>query len=113
MNSEKMCLLERVLRASGFVMVHNGQQNPGQIILPPEEVACFTRKYRLTIDGEFVNTWVTFKYDRRSQFADFEVYSREPETRGREKMVLGSSDLGLGVDVKEETKKELEVKKAA
>lgn len=86
MSQNRMCLLERLLRANGFRLIHDGQRNPGQIQLPPEEVALFTRQYRLYLDGEPVNTWVKFTYDNRSQFADFEIHSREPGLKGREKM---------------------------
>ena len=105
MTNGKMCLLEKVIMKSGFVLVHDGQRNPGQFILPPEEIKCFTRKYRLKSDGEFLNTWIVFKYDQRSQMADFEIYSREPETAGREKMVLGEE---LSKVIEEEEKKEVE-----
>lgn len=84
----KMCLLERLLRDNGFVLVHDGQRNPEQIELPPEEVRFFTREYRLKLDGQFVNTWVKFIYDNRSGTVDFEIHSREPHTRGREKLTL-------------------------
>lgn len=93
----KMCLLERLVRFYGGVLVHDGQRSPGQFQLPPEEVAFFTRKYRLTMDGEFINTWITFKYDNRSQFADFEIHSKEPELKGRGKMVLREDDRGAEV----------------
>ena len=88
MNEPKMCLLERFFRNNGFKLVHDGQKNPGQFQFSPEEVRYYTRKYRLQIDHEWQNTWVVFKYDERSQFADFEIYSREPNNRGREKMVM-------------------------
>jgi len=92
METQKMCLLERFFRDNGFKLIHDGQRNPVQFQLPPEEVRFFTRKYRLSIDGHFVNTWVVFKYDERSQFADFEMYSKEPELRGREKMIFGMEE---------------------
>jgi len=88
MESLKMCLLERFFRNNGFRLVHDGQHNPGQFQLAPEDVKCFTRKYRLQMDKEWLNTWVVFRYDERSQVADFEIYSKEPNHRGREKMIL-------------------------
>ena len=85
---EQICLLENTLKRLGFVLTHDGQRNPGQFKLPPEEVRCFIRKYRLKLDNRFVNTWAVFKYDERSQFADFEIMSREPETWGKQKVIL-------------------------
>jgi len=84
----QMCLLEKTFRKLGFVLTHDGQRNPGQFKLPPEEVRCFIRKYRLKIDGQWVHTWVVFKYDERSQFADFEITSREPDAWGKQKILL-------------------------
>lgn len=99
MTEQNMCLLEKVLRESGFKLIHDGQNNPGQFKLPAEKINVFTRKYRLQIDGEWQNTWATFHYDERRKFAgiplwDFEVYSKEPNTRGREKMMLSTADKG-------------------
>lgn len=90
MNNHRMCLLERFFKEHGFVLVHDGRRNPCQYKLPPSEVSCYTMKYQLKMDGEFVNTWVVFKYDNRSRFADFEIYSKEPKTAGREKMILNA-----------------------
>lgn len=84
--TEQGCLLERTFIRLGFVLIHDGQRNPGQFNLPPEEIRCFTRKYRLKIDNEFVNTWAVFMYDERSQFADFEIMSREPDLWGKQKI---------------------------
>lgn len=84
----RMCLMEKLFIGLGFVLIHDGQRNPGQFNLPPEEVKFFTRKYRLSLDGEFVNTWAVFRYDERSNFADFEITSREPMTRGKQRIIL-------------------------
>jgi len=84
------CLLEKTLKRLGFVLTHDGQRNPGQFKLPPEEIRCFVRKYRLKLDGEFVNTWAVFKYDDRSEFADFEITSREPKMWGRQKVIMAT-----------------------
>ena len=86
----QVCLLEKTLKRLGFVLTHDGQRNPGQFKLPPEEVRCFTRKYRLKLDGEFVNTWAVFKYDERSEFADFEIMSRAPNNWGKQKVILAT-----------------------
>lgn len=91
------CLLEKVLKEAGFKLIHDGQHNPGQFNLPTEEVTTFIRKYRLQIDGQWQNTWATFHYDKKRKFVgapvwDFEIYSKEPETRGREKMMLNTAD---------------------
>ena len=89
MAKENICLLEKVIQQSGFKLIHDGTKNPIQVQLNPEDVTCFTRKYRLQIDGIWHNTWIVFKYDSRKNFmgiqtSDFEVYSREPGYRGRE-----------------------------
>lgn len=89
--SDYMCNLERLLIRAGFRLVHDGQKNPGQFILPREEVKFFTRKYRWFLEGVFVNTWVVFKYDRRNSddwSVNFEFYSRDPGIKGREEMSL-------------------------
>jgi hypothetical protein len=91
------CLLEQILKETGFKLVHDGQANPGQFNLPAEEIITFTRKYRLQLDGLWQNTWVTFHYDERRKFLgvplwDFEIYSKEPDTKGREKMLLNISE---------------------
>lgn len=96
----KMCLLERILRSNGFILVHDGQQNTEGAQLIDDGVSFFIRKYRLKMDGEFVNTWIKFIYDDRSQYVDFEIYSKDKETRGREKMVLGKES--LKVEAKDE-----------
>ena len=89
MTEPQMCLLERLFIKVGFELIHDGQRSPEQVQLPPEEVACFTRKYRLKMaDGKFVNTWAKFSYDKRKALADFQVYSRDPDLKGREKMLL-------------------------
>ena len=88
--SGRICLLEKTLIKAGFVLIHDGQRNPGQFKLPPEEVKCFVRKYRWKVDGVFVNTWAVFKYDERSQFADFEIMSREPNIWGKQKVILAT-----------------------
>lgn len=85
----RMCRLERLFPKLGFVLLHDGSKSPKDFILPPEEVAFFTRKYRLKIDGKFVNTWATFRYDgRKGSYAEFELYSKDPDTRGREKLLM-------------------------
>jgi hypothetical protein len=89
--SEYKCNLERLLIKAGFRLIHDGQKNPGQFTLPPEEVKFFTRKYRWFLEGVFVNTWVKFMYDRRNSEeweVKFEFYSRDPDIQGREEMSL-------------------------
>lgn len=92
-----ICLLEKILKKTGFKLTHDGQRNPGQFQFPAEEITCFTRKYRLQMDGEWQNTWATFHYDERRKFMgmplwDFEIYSKEPGTQGREKMLLNIAE---------------------
>lgn len=89
--SDYMCNLEKLLVKAGFRLIHDGQKNPGQFTLPPQEVKFFTRKYRWFLEGVLVNTWVVFKYDRRNSddwMVNFEFYSRDPGIKGREEMSL-------------------------
>lgn len=90
--SGRMCMLEKLLAGNGFKLIHDGKHNPGQFELPPEEIRCYTRKYRLQMDGQWCNTWVVFKYDERSNIADFEIYSKEPQMKGREKMGMNMEE---------------------
>lgn len=85
-----VCVWERVARQVGFVLVHDGQRNPGQFKLAPEDVRYYTKKYRWRIDGQFVNTWLTFVYDMRKGEVDVEVSYKEPKSQRtrRETMVL-------------------------
>lgn len=85
---DKPCMLEQLIqRTEMFKLVHDGQNNPGQFQF--EEVNFYTKKYQLIMDGELCSTIITFKYDKRSHFADFEIYNKEPAMKaGREKMTL-------------------------
>lgn len=98
--AEPMCLLEKIIQKAGFELVHDGQKNPGQFELPAKEIARFTRKYRWKIDGQFVNTWVTFMYDKREQLADVEFYTKDPALKGREKMLLNLPSEETGYEVR-------------
>ena len=64
------CLLERLVVRAGFVLVHDGKNGEGQFNIDP---SFYTRTYRLKLDGEFVNTWLKFKYDARSSLADLSM----------------------------------------
>lgn len=89
--NDGMCNLEKLCKILGFRLVHDGQRNPGQFKFPPDQVACFTRKYRLHLfDGQAVDWWVVFKYDRRKPLADFEFFGSEPKLGlvGREKFKM-------------------------
>lgn len=85
---ELICPLEEFFRdIIGFKLVHDGQRNPGQFKFPPEEVRCFTRRYR---KGE---TGILFQYDLRREFktfpgfspvdVKFEFYSTELNRKGK------------------------------
>lgn len=84
----RVCLLERTLKRLGFVLMHDGEKAPVQRAQFRIKPACFVRKYRLKVDGGFVNTWAVFKYDERSEFADFEIMCREPDIWGKQKIIL-------------------------
>ena len=83
-----MCLWERLCINMGLVLIKDGQHNPGQFELPPEDVRFYTMIYRGTMDGKFINTWVKFIYDEREGEVDVEITCRDPKLKGREKMVL-------------------------
>ena len=92
MVKERMCRLERLLITLGFRLVHDGQQNPGQFVFPPEELKLFTREYQLYMDGKPLHTWAEFKYDRRSKFVDFDLRFSEPGEKGRRQHFRLSGD---------------------
>jgi len=92
----RVCLLERTLKRLGFVLMHDGEKAPVQRAQFKIKPACFVRKYRLKVDEGFVNTWAVFKYDERSQFADFEITSREPQRWGKQKIILEQGREGNG-----------------
>jgi len=95
----RVCLLERTLKRLGFVLMHDGEKAPVQRAQFRIKPACFVRKYRLKIDGVFVNTWAVFKYDERSEFADFEIMSREPKQWGKQKIILEQGKESHGTKV--------------
>ena len=59
------CLLEKIVERAGFKPVHDGQYEEGQKF--------YTKVYRLELDGEFVNTWLRFRYDLRTGYADVSI----------------------------------------
>lgn len=91
------CFWERLIRRSPeWVLVHDGQRNPGQFEFPPEEVRFYTRVYRWLIDGEPVNTWAKFVYDLREGEATVHLTYHEPGFKGeqtKETMVLDIPDV--------------------
>ena len=84
MNNQRMCRLERLFITVGFRLIHDGQRNPSRFRFQPGEIKFFTRKYRLFMDGKPQGTWATFKYDDRSKFVDFEIYTRDPDRTTQE-----------------------------
>lgn len=90
-----MCDWEKLLKRTGlFVLVHDGQNNPGQFKLPPEEVRFYTRTYRMVLVGGPVNTWVKFKYDLREDEVNIDVTYHEPNLHINETMVLNTPSHG-------------------
>ena len=91
-----MCDWEKLLKQTGvFVLVHDGQNNPGQFVLPPEEVRFYTRTYRMILGGQPVNTWVKFRYDLREEEVALDVTYREPKVHKSETMILKPSPKGV------------------
>ena len=60
--------IEEALRLLGFVLIHDGSTSGS---------AFFTRKYQLKLSGEFVNTFVTLRYDLRDNWADMSIGWKE------------------------------------
>lgn len=97
----RISLLERIIMKAGFECIHDGANSPEQANIPPSEVACFYRKYRWKIDGEFVSTWIKIKHDYRSDknnLVEFEIHCKDPDEKFRNKMLL-SEDSELAEEV--------------
>jgi hypothetical protein len=70
-------LIESSFANAGILsLVHSGKEgdNPDQMDTP----SFYTRVYRMKLDGDFIDTWVRFKYNLRDGWADFYVSFREP-----------------------------------
>jgi len=65
----------------GFKLVHDGQRNPGQFALPPEEVRFYTRLYQGMLDGQPISTYVKFIYDERKGEVDMDISMRDPRRK--------------------------------
>lgn len=97
------CLLERII-ARTAILVYDGKLNstPVQIDNP----SFYTRVYRLKLDGQPVNTWIRFIYNKRDNWADMRISVKDLKewdriTSKEEKKCSGSelestldSDLG-------------------
>ena len=80
--------IEDVFKFLGFELIHDGQKNPSQIDLPPEEVRFFTRKYQLRMNGDLVKTYVKFIYDRRKgECIDFRISGKDKDGISREQIM--------------------------
>lgn len=77
-----VCLWERLIKeTSDFVLVHDGQKNPGQFKFPAAEVRFYTRTYHMVLEGKPVRTWVKFKYDLREGEVSVDVTWHDPAER--------------------------------
>ena len=72
---------EELCKTLGFRLVHDGQRNPGQFELPPEEVRFYTRLYQGMLDGQPISTFVKFIYDERKGEVDMEISMRDPRKK--------------------------------
>lgn len=64
-------LIEKsIINPGWFTLVHDGCK---PTIQGGELPTLFTRKYRLTLDGLQLNTWVKFVYNHRDGWADIDV----------------------------------------
>lgn len=68
-----MCNLEEYFWENPeWELIHDGQRNPGQFEFPPDDIRCFTRRYKcIGKSGLWGIVWgITFQYDLRSGGAD-------------------------------------------
>ena len=79
-----MCDWEKLMIKTGlFKLVHDGQHNPGQFELPPEEVRFYTKTYQMILSEGPVHTWVKFKYDLREGEVSVDLTWHEPKEKTR------------------------------
>lgn len=80
-NKRWICGWEQLCIDFGFTLLHNGQNNPGQFELPPEEVRFYTMLYQGVLDGAPISTYVKFIYDLREGEVDMQMSWRDPRTK--------------------------------
>ena len=87
-----VCCWEKLCITLGFRLLHDGQNNPGQFVLPPEEVRFYTRFYQGMMDGKPISTFVKFIYDEREGEVSADISMRDPQrndgSKRREKMTM-------------------------
>ena len=84
-----ICSWEKLCIVLGFVLLHDGQRNPGQFKFPPGEVRFYTKVYQGMMDGKPISSYVKFKYDLREGEVGMEITWRDPRRKiEREEMVL-------------------------
>lgn len=85
-----MSCWEELCITLGFRLLHDGQQNPGQFELPPDQVRFYTRLYQGMMDGKPISTFVKFIYDEREGEVDMEISIRDPRrnAKRREQMTM-------------------------
>lgn len=87
------CVMERIFRDSGFVVIHDGQKRPPndgsrQFTSPPDGIRFFTRTLRKMVNGKFVDEWAIFKYDLRDMFCvDVQVTKKEPDGKKKRQVL--------------------------
>lgn len=82
MSKPWVCLWERLIKESPeFVLIKDGQQNPGQFKFPPEEVRFYTRIYQMVLERGPVRTWVKFVYDLREGEVSVDLTWHDPRRR--------------------------------
>jgi len=85
MTKRWICGWEQLCIDLGFTLLHNGQDNPGQFKLPPEEVRFYTMLYQGSLDGQPISTFVQFVYDMREGEVDMNITWRDPRTNKKKK----------------------------
>ena len=96
---DKICFWERVCISAGFQLEHDGRNSPGELQqkLGVTETNLYTKKYRMFLDGQAVNTWVTFIYDERELW-DVRVTYKEGRDKGE--LSLEGTDVKDGSDTR-------------
>jgi len=61
---------EEMLKVMGFKLIHDGSVTGS---------AFFTRKYQMVLDGKPVHTFVTLRYDMRTNWADMVISYKDLE----------------------------------
>ena len=75
---------EKACVGSGwFEMVKDGRNPHSGGMEQASDPSFYVRKYRMKLDGEYVNTWIKFVYNHRDGWADFSMSYHDLDTFNR------------------------------